>query len=398
MHFPAGASSGPWCVAEPVDLEGRLQITVTWDGRHINHCMVDSSRPVEVYRVLCGHPTEEALALVPRLYSLCGQAQQAAAAAALDGARGVEPKQETDIRHELAVVAEMGVEYLWRFLIDLPRAFGGQPLMAPVAAVRAAASEARRRDSADAEGWSEFGALFRRAVQQSVLGVPLDAWLRLDSLAGWFAWLTQGASPVARLLQRVQDDGLASWGPSRVGFWRSPIDTATAGLLAEQARCDSGFAREPHWQGQVLETGPLARVCDYPLVEMLRLHYGSAVMTRLAARLLELAQLVGRLEGLARGFAGGNLVGRAALGPCRGTGWVETARGLLLHYAEVAGNDVRDYRIVAPTEWNFHPRGPLVTGLAGAEAADEAGLRRAVGLSVLALDPCVAYDLKVVHA
>jgi Ni,Fe-hydrogenase I large subunit len=381
-----------------VDLEGRLQLTVTWDGHRVRGCNVDSSRPVEAYRVLCRRPAVEALALVPRLYSLCGQAQQAAAEAALNGATGVAPEREAAVRRELAVLAEMGVEYLWRFLIDLPHALGEEPLAAPVAEARTAAAKARESDSTDPGGWAEFGALFRRVAEESVLGVPLAAWLQLSNLAGWSAWLAQGASPVARLLRRLQDDGLASWGASRVGFWRGPIDAATAGALAEQAWDEAGFAREPHWQGQVLETGPLARGCDHPLVEMLRLRYGSAIAARLAARLLELAQLVGRVEGLARGLVGARVVGSAALGPGRGAGWVETARGLLLHYAEVAGDEVRDYRIVAPTEWNFHPRGPLVTGLEGAEATDEAGLRRAVGLSVLALDPCVAYDLRVAHA
>jgi Ni,Fe-hydrogenase I large subunit len=59
---------------------------------------------------------------------------------------------------------------------------------------------------------------------------------------------------------------------------------------------------------------------------------------------------------------------------------------------------VRRYRIVAPTEWNFHPRGALAAGLAGVAAAGEDELRRLVHLAVESLDPCVAYRVEVTKA
>ena len=38
---------------------------------------------------------------------------------------------------------------------------------------------------------------------------------------------------------------------------------------------------------------------------------------------------------------------------------VETARGPLLHFARVRDGRIEDYHVLAPTEWNFHPRGLL---------------------------------------
>ena len=56
---------------------------------------------------------------------------------------------------------------------------------------------------------------------------------------------------------------------------------------------------------------------------------------------------------------------------------------------------IGSYRVLAPTEWNFHPGGALVCGLEAQLAANEAGLRRGVALAVLALDPCVGYEVAV---
>jgi Ni,Fe-hydrogenase I large subunit len=88
----------------------------------------------------------------------------------------------------------------------------------------------------------------------------------------------------------------------------------------------------------------------------------------------------------------------AQAGSGAGLAAVETARGVLIHWALMDGGQVARYRIVAPTEWNFHPQGAFVRGLAGIPARDEDEVRQAAALLAHALDPCVAYDLKVKHA
>jgi Ni,Fe-hydrogenase I large subunit len=57
-----------------------------------------------------------------------------------------------------------------------------------------------------------------------------------------------------------------------------------------------------------------------------------------------------------------------------------------------------DYRIVAPTEWNFHPRGALAADLVGSTAPDPAAARHRAQQVVHSLDPCVACVVEVVHA
>jgi Ni,Fe-hydrogenase I large subunit len=77
---------------------------------------------------------------------------------------------------------------------------------------------------------------------------------------------------------------------------------------------------------------------------------------------------------------------------------VETARGLLVHRVRIAEGRVADYRIVAPTEWNFHPQGALARGLVGMGAGNAIALKRQALLAVQALDPCVACSVEIAHA
>jgi len=126
-----------------------------------------------------------------------------------------------------------------------------------------------------------------------------------------------------------------------------------------------------------------------PLVAAVVARFGRSALARFVARVGEMCA-----------FAAGALpeMGSMGLGAGGGIAWVETARGLLLHHAVVNDGRVQDYRIVAPTEWNFHPQGALVRGIEGGTYAHEDAVRRAVGLLVQSLDPCVAWKLELSHA
>jgi hypothetical protein len=56
---------------------------------------------------------------------------------------------------------------------------------------------------------------------------------------------------------------------------------------------------------------------------------------------------------------------------------------------------VRRFQCLAPTEWNFHPRGPLARMLRGATVALDRGGRDAIARLIAAFDPCVGYRLAV---
>jgi coenzyme F420-reducing hydrogenase alpha subunit len=78
-----------------------------------------------------------------------------------------------------------------------------------------------------------------------------------------------------------------------------------------------------------------------------------------------------------------------------GVAQIEAARGRLVHAVRMDAGRVGAYRILAPTEWNFHPRGAAARGLeriARSACEDAGALAR---LFVTAVDPCVGYEVRV---
>ncbi len=70
--------------------------------------------------------------------------------------------------------------------------------------------------------------------------------------------------------------------------------------------------------------------------------------------------------------------------------WCEMARGLLVHVVSLdARGRVDDYRVLAPTEWNFHPDNSLGQAVRSLPEGD-CGHARLLGA---AFDPCVACEV-----
>jgi Ni,Fe-hydrogenase I large subunit len=66
-----------------------------------------------------------------------------------------------------------------------------------------------------------------------------------------------------------------------------------------------------------------------------------------------------------------------------------------------AAGRIAHYAIVAPTEWSFHPQGPLVQALQGAEIGEGDAARRRVERLAFAFDPCLRVGVEIrdaVHA
>ncbi|MDP2795383.1 MAG: hypothetical protein Q8O25_15110 [Sulfurisoma sp.] len=101
---------------------GRVRVRLTLRGDVIAAVDVSCERP-DVAAALAGRPADEAVALVPLIYSLCGQAQGIAARAALGAARGTALAAHVDPR----VAAEAAREHAWKLLVDWPQQLGLAP-------------------------------------------------------------------------------------------------------------------------------------------------------------------------------------------------------------------------------------------------------------------------------
>ena len=100
-----------------------LDIRVGWRDGAIRTVQIESERP-EPSRLLAGLDAATVLALLSRLYAICGRAQRACAELALAAAGGVVLTLERRAELCRTVAAEAVQEHLWRLLLDWPKALG----------------------------------------------------------------------------------------------------------------------------------------------------------------------------------------------------------------------------------------------------------------------------------
>ena len=348
---------------------GGIDIEIAWDGARISGVALANTRPAAA-RLLVGRSPQEALALAPRLFSLCRHGQSTAAWLALGAAEGQMPTDHS--RADTALAAEAAQEHLWRLLLDWPALLGREASLDIFAAWHRRLGEAAR--SGD---WGNCGGEFAGFVGREILGMPVQEWLSCPE-----RWAGQGR--LGALIDELRRLDSPPGAPTRLlpeGRPAMEYHRELAGALSQD------FARQPTWQGRPAETGPLAR-----WQHAVRTEGWPDTAARLLARGMDLAYCALEAQGSANPRKRWDA---CAPEPGLGFAWTETSRGALLHQARLAEGRVADYLIVAPTEWNFHPEGPFQAGLIGQASADaESAAQRARRLA-LSLDPCVPYNVRL---
>jgi hypothetical protein len=371
-----------------VGLEGELRVGLRVRDAQIDRIGITSTRPDVARALLQGRLRAEAVAAVPRLFSICGHSQAAASQLACAAAAGETLNPEMLASCAASVDAEMVREYAWRLLLDGPRWIGENPTDEAIAAARA--SLAFRMPAPTGSHASDAA----HQIAIAAFGMSADDWLGLHSLPDLDRWADAGRTATARWIRRLRDEDASGAQGARAAATTALLDgeghAAWIGELSAACDADPEFARLPTWRGAPAETGALARQHAEPLIDALLHRSASPVPARFVARLRELAL---RLAGRATAA-----VGAMALTAGGGIAWVENARGLLVHQVRLAQDRVLAWRIVAPTEWNFHPAGALASALLGTPAADLEAVTRRTTQLVNSLDPCVACHVEFDNA
>ncbi len=182
---------------------------------------------------------------------------------------------------------------------------------------------------------------------------------------------------------------------------RHPLHGETRPLTGEFSDKPAAYSwcKAPRYDGQVVETGALARqlVAGHPLIRALVAAHGGNVKARVVARLLEIALLVPAMENWVRSLAPGEPFCNQWQLPesASGVGLVEAARGALGHWLRIERGKIASYQIVAPTTWNFSPRdaagvpGALEQALVGLPIGATETTPLAVQHVVRSFDPCM---------
>jgi len=356
--------------------EGELTVRLDVHGGQVRSVQIASTRTPLPPRLTLGRPADQVAHTLPLLFSICARAQGAAAASALDAACGYAAEPAKLRQRSSEVQREAVIELVSRLLIDWPRALGTAPEVAAVA-------RARQAESAQAMD------ICRNIARDRIYASDPAQWLAEPTLQALDRWSLAAATLPAQLLGRLLR-AAPGLGRSDIRAMPEASSEAICAMLPP-FDADPGFSRTPDWQGLPMETGALARRARHPLVAAFVARDGNSVAARFVAQLVDLAVLLGGDDAQA--------VRQHTAAPRVGIGLAETARGLLLHQAQVdTDGRVERYRVVAPTEWNFHPAGALTHGLVGRRVADADAARRDATVLAQALDPCVAFSVEVADA
>ncbi|MBI5890178.1 MAG: nickel-dependent hydrogenase large subunit [Nitrosomonadales bacterium] len=353
---------------------GKLTLGVVWDGESVAATDIGSTRPMAA-RVLKGKTPTQVLQIVPLLFSVCGRAQGAAASAAMLAAMREQSPAVATMQH--TIVCEALQEHLWRAMLDWPELLG-----LPQEDKQFAGWYSMLRKIGAGETGME---VFRQEFERDGLGMPIAEWLALDSYAAMQSWWRKPGSALARPLAKL--DELAQSRCSRNEVRLLPAWSAAEVEQACAGRWDAAFAARPDWQGVAAETGAWSYYADSPLLRDVWQQSGSKALTRLLARMVDMARM-------ANGDAA-NRLDMTSPAADEGIAVVRTARGLLLHRVLLEGDKVADYAIVAPTEWNFHPAGAFAQDLCGLAEHDGGLLEYRAQIEAMSLDPCVAYEIEI---
>jgi len=379
--------------------EGRVIV----DMRDAAAPSVRFERPGDVVRVLKGKTRDEAIRIVPMIYSICGLAQVHAASCALDAASGNRVGLRTDLARQALVGMESLREQLLRIMLDwpgfsgeTPRAHDAAPVMQFTSRIRAALFDGDPF-AADAAPLEDTRAALEVIDQAEALlvdlvfGQDVESWLSLRGRDGLMDWaqrcntvagtfigglILAGEADLAEVVPLADINAVWMTGNGRF----AGLDQALASLADGKT-------------AGVAETTLYSRLRQNPLLQSMG---GNGLLVRHLARLVELAQLPERMRKLVAGTGAASEAGHEERdGVSRGWSRIEAARGTLVHAVSLRDGRIESYSILPPTLWNFHSEGVARLCLSRIGRTAPERTERLSRLVVNAVDPCVGYELRV---
>ncbi|MFH0300150.1 nickel-dependent hydrogenase large subunit [Bradyrhizobium sp. 31Argb] len=347
-----------------------IDITVWLAGATIADVAIRPRSRPPLTRLFAGKPAASLLSVLPRLFSLCSVAHQVALLSAVEAAQGQDATQAIVQSRAIAVASERLTEllrglFIGRFALDRASASAVRGMM-----------QASTILSGASEGVPQ--AFRRDAVAQ------IKAALAALGIAGDGQALAPG-SALAAFVARCDGEAL-SRPVAEQSFLTAADDLEiVTRLLADGA----AYSDAPEVSSKIPETGIWARRAGREP----GLSAGASPAARLKARITEVAELCAWLDGREEDFDDG-VVASYRLGTGKGAAAVECARGRLYHAVALDDEDrIVSFEFLAPTEWNFHARGPLVRSLKGLLLAAGRQGQDAVRMLVDSFDPCVGFSL-----
>jgi hypothetical protein len=369
--------------------EGALTLTLRLDGGRVADVQILSTRRTDFSAALAGRRVDEAVLLIPSLFSICATAHAVAALRACEAALGVAVDASQRRLRDLLCSLEALDNHGFQVCVAWAKHAGIAPEVEALRRLRQATETLRLWAHAGTR-WVRVGGVGfapqgspdapMRTLREAVGTIAPLAALNTDA-ASLERWSAEAHGTAAALMRQVFALKAAEFGHSPL-----PLVPALDAAWFAQHLVGPDFGAHPVLDSGAAESGALSRVAELPAMASLLAAHGPTVLTRLVATLVDLHALVDAVAEGTRALVPSAGHAHAERLSGRGAGVADTSRGRLAHAVELDEERVVHWRQVAPTEWSFHPYGVLHRALLGAPADD---LARRAALLVVTLDPCV---------
>lgn len=393
------------------DIEGQIEIDLYTQHKTPTSVAISSTRPLLAAKVLVGKTPEQALSIIPLLFSVCGTAQSRAALSCIAQNIKLDTDPSLEIARDMLVLVENAKEHLMRIFLDWPDLFNLKPdnkhlpylcqllkEFKPVLFQNSDAFSLGSKLEVDNERLGDLIDAVEQYLQDHVFRNRTQSWLAHQDMHELCVWAKESRTIVAQTIKIICDQGWTSQGHESC----EALPELDSHHLIKQLDAENAddFIAKPVWNGRCFETTSLSRQFKHPLIQSLHKEFGATLITRWLGRLVELANIPQQLHAMHEQLIDSQhdirqqQTSTPAM-PQAGLSQIEAARGRLIHRVELDKGMISNYQILAPTEWNFHPQGLIMKNLSAIRSEDKNEFDQLAHIMINAIDPCVGYKLRV---
>jgi len=394
-----------------MDLEGSIQINLDCKNRRKLKANCLSSRPVNAVSVFQNKSITETLETLPMLFSVCSTAQARAAFLAWNEAIDFKLPDVINNSQEILLLLETFREHVWQILINWPQLIEREANVTTLAKFSQLLLQIKNELFVNGKGFTptlvcqvnrslllKFIKQLNDFLSESIFNHDVNDWLDQIQNNGLTNWINNVNTPASNMLEYIISHNWQSLGETEIAHLPYLEKYQWETFFADQQQWS--FIKTPTWKQQPLQTSVFTRCLNSNKFTHLLELKSQGLLARYLSRLLELASLSSQLTTLVNKLESGvfklnynHFINSSGVG----LSVVEAARGKLVHWLKLNNGKIKQYRILAPTEWNFHPDGVAVKGLETLSTDNKEILQQQAKLWLSAIDPCVNYQLDILN-
>lgn len=350
---------------------------------------LENRSPIPLTRLLVGKTKAEAMVILPMIFRICGMAHAGAVESVFDGA----VSKNTNILIRVENIREHCLHILKDDkgnITPIKKPDLSYPeLIGLIDKFKTCLKNDRIEKNKDEI--FELVHILEQYVINIVCDSPTISWVEALNLRELLKWADGSNSICGQKIRHAVNQNEPSLGAIAFNPLWSENSARTVWENANSGR---------------YETGALARVYQFSVIQELYQLYGIGHGVRVMARMIDCIVMLEELKKMVKA----NVVQMEnenhdrTLEPIRFS-QIETARGKLLHRAVIEHDRVLSYDVMAPTDVNFHSKGPCYTALTNMvsklkpQGQDVSNMTVKIKSNAETIihnfDPCIGYEIEV---